>query len=178
MSTLSVSPHGVHLDDLRAVEAQDDVEVVDHQVEHHVDVEAARRERAESMDFDEAGLPYFAPQDVHRGVEPLDVADLEDDSAALGQLDEVIRLPEGRGHRFLQEHVSPSLQEPPSYRVMVYRRHCDRNGIRLGGDRVESRQGLSAVARRHLRRTLAVRVVHADELDSVEIREDASMMLA
>ena len=48
------APHRVDLDRLRAVEAQDDVEVVDHQVEDDVDVEAAGRERAQPVDLDEA----------------------------------------------------------------------------------------------------------------------------
>ena len=45
---------GPHLGDRAGVERVQDLQVVDHQVEHHVDVEAARREDRQPLDLDEA----------------------------------------------------------------------------------------------------------------------------
>ncbi len=48
---------GVDRLDLRMHQRQDDVEIVNHQVEDDVDVEAAFGKRAEAMDLDEARIP-------------------------------------------------------------------------------------------------------------------------
>ena len=64
MSILGVStgtPTASIADHRRIDDRQDDVEVVNHQIEHDVDVEAAFRERAEPVDLDEPRRPPGAP---------------------------------------------------------------------------------------------------------------------
>ena len=55
-STLSISPPTI----------QDQVEIVNHQVEHDVDVEAALGRRAEPMDLDEPRILDMRPRRRHR----------------------------------------------------------------------------------------------------------------
>ena len=70
--------HGVQLGDPALVHRQDDVDVVDHQVENHVDVEAAPRKGAEPVHLDEARRHPQLRKGVERRVETLHVTDLED----------------------------------------------------------------------------------------------------
>ena len=57
-------------------EGRDDLEVVDHQVQHDVDVEAARREDAEPLGLDEDRVLDPGQNGLHGRVVALDVADL------------------------------------------------------------------------------------------------------
>ena len=68
--TDSVDRHHRRIDD-----RQDHVEIVDHQVEHDVDVEAALRERAEPVHLDEARHAEVRPRRDERRIETLGVAD-------------------------------------------------------------------------------------------------------
>src|SRR6185436_1882518 len=101
----------IHLHGLGPVQGQDDVEVVDHQVQDDVDVEAARGERAQPVNLDEARGRDGRLQDVHRRVEALDVADLEDGLAVRGHADQVLRLGGRRGHGLLDQDVLAGIQE-------------------------------------------------------------------
>ena len=67
---------------LRAEQLLEDLDVVDHQVAHHVDVGAALRERPEPVDLGEARPVDLLAHHAHRRVEPLLVADLEHARAA------------------------------------------------------------------------------------------------
>ena len=58
----------------RVGEAEDDVEIVDHEVENDVDVEGARCEDAESMGLEEHGVGEGAEDGGDGGVEALEVA--------------------------------------------------------------------------------------------------------
>ena len=64
-----------HLDYWRVDERQDDVEVMNHQVEHDVDVGAARLERREPVAFHEPGRRDAAAHCDEGGVEALEVPD-------------------------------------------------------------------------------------------------------
>ena len=73
---ITLTPIGVDLGDLRAGQAQDDVDVVNHHVEHDADVDAAERHRADASDLDEPRLDVELCHGPHRGIESLDVPDL------------------------------------------------------------------------------------------------------
>ena len=63
--------------DRRADQLLDQVDVVDHQIEHDAHVGAALLERREPMRFDEARLLQAACRGEDRGIETLEVADLQ-----------------------------------------------------------------------------------------------------
>jgi hypothetical protein len=60
---------------------QHDVQVVNHQVQHHVHIERARREHREPVRLKKHGPPQFGLDSQHRGVESLQMAGLQNPSA-------------------------------------------------------------------------------------------------
>ena len=71
---------------LAAHELEDQPEIVNHQIEHHVDVEAALGKRPQPVHFDEARLVDVRPRGQHRRIEMLDVANGQHHSRRLGRL--------------------------------------------------------------------------------------------
>ena len=88
ISTLSVitgMPTALRSDDRRVHQRKQNIEVVNHHVVHHVDIQAARRENAQAVDFEKQ-----RPRDdfLHRGdggIESLDVPDLQDAAGTLAR---------------------------------------------------------------------------------------------
>ena len=119
--------------DRRAHEGQHDVEIVNHQVEHHADVHAACREGREPVRLDEARLAGGLLQVVEDRVEPLDVADLQHAVVLPGQAHEVGGLPGVVGHRFLDEQVFALLEQRLGQVVMRDRGRDDTQGVRSRG---------------------------------------------
>ena len=102
---------GVYVRDGRVHEGQHDVEIVNHQIEHHADVRAACRVGREAVRFDKARFGCDRLQVGENRVEALDVADLQHATALLGKLDQIGRLGGVVGHRFFDEHVPVSLEQ-------------------------------------------------------------------
>ncbi len=103
-------------------ERQDDVQIVNHQVEHDVHVEAARAELAHAVDFEEKRGGHDLGQGHDGRVKAFQVTDLQDASGTFGGFDQ---LPTGGfvvSYRvFRLEHRSPvSIErQPNSAWVMV-----------------------------------------------------------
>ena len=70
----------------RAGQRQHDIHVVDHQVQNHVHIQAARAEDVEPVDLEEQGQGGAALQLDHRRIEALQVAHLQDAAVAFGGL--------------------------------------------------------------------------------------------
>ena len=81
---------GANLLHWRIHEGEHDVEVVDHEVEHHVHVERARGEDAQPMHFEKHGLSDERHGGAHRRIEPLQLADLRDALLLLSNADEFV----------------------------------------------------------------------------------------
>ena len=88
----------------------EDVEVVDHQIAHHVHVGPALGKGPDPMRLDVARLRDLSAHLAQRRVEPLEVSDLEDAPAPARQLEDRLGLGERRGHRLLDQHVEPQLE--------------------------------------------------------------------
>ena len=101
------------------------VEVVNHQVEHHGDVGAARLKRRQPDAFDERRPVEHAAGGAHRAVESLDVAHGEHDVAARRCGEQVVRLGERHGERLLHQHGDAAVQALDADLVMTRRRHGD-----------------------------------------------------
>ena len=67
------------------------------------------------------GCDTRAPQDVDRGVEALDVADLEDGPAAAAARDQVVGLGEGGRHRLLDQDVLARVEQRAGHAMVVAR---------------------------------------------------------
>src|SRR5439155_2662265 len=79
--------HRVHTHDGRLDEGQDDIEIVNHEIEHHADIGAARGVRREAVGLNEARFGGHGCELLEDGVEALDLPDLEDAAVLPGQLD-------------------------------------------------------------------------------------------
>ena len=92
---------------------QQQIEVVNHQVEDHVHVEAAIGKRAEPVDFDEARVGDERQRRRHRRVEPLGVSDGAGDAAARGRLDDARRpRPPTTASGFSTSTATPASMQP------------------------------------------------------------------
>ena len=105
-------------------------------------------------------------QRLHRGVEALQMADLQDAPRAARRLDQALALRDGRGHRLLDQHVRAGLEKLPGDRVV-------QRGRRDDAHRLDAAQKLAIVGVRrhaelggHRRARRGRRIGDADELAS------------
>ena len=108
----------------------DQVDVVDHQVEHHVDVGAALLEGREPVRFDEQGPVEHVGERQQRGIEALEMADLEDPLARRRRA----RSARSASARLAAIGFSTSTCRPPSSRRLATAkcaagRHRDARGL-------------------------------------------------
>ena len=91
------------------------VDIVNHQIEHHVHVETARAEFAHAVDFEKQGPGDGRFQRQNGGVKALQMADLQDrsctDSAARSACRASIEI---GGDRFFDQHIQAELHQPAS----------------------------------------------------------------
>src|SRR5262249_22754483 len=116
--------HADRLDrpECRRHHAEDDVEVVDHEVQDNVDVGAALGERREPVTLDEAGLRDEPVEGEHGRIEALEMPGLQDATAPHRELDERLRLFHRRRERLLDQHVDPRVEEVAGDVVVAVRR--------------------------------------------------------
>ena len=109
----------------RADEVQDDLDVVDHQVEHNADFDAAVRIRREPVRFDETRTRQSRFERAEHGIEPFDVADLQDESARVGEFGKSFCVSRRLGDRFFDKDVFAAFEKKFSHREMGRRRRGD-----------------------------------------------------
>ena len=166
--------------DLRLDQRQDDVEVVNHQVEHDVDVEAALGKRAEPMDLDEPRRRDERQHGGDRRVVALGVADGQRRARRRGRGDQRV----GLGERCAPSASRPAPAMPRSRNgsaivAMQLGRHRD-------DDRVDLAEQLAVVGqrarcrspRRSPRRAPASVSTTAVEPHALERRQDARVVPA
>ena len=89
------APGRLELDDLLIEPPRDPVEVVEHQVLDHVDIESATAGGIQALDLDPADRPDLVEGSAPGRIEPLDVPDLQDPVLSTCDLDERSGLVEG-----------------------------------------------------------------------------------
>ena len=102
---------GAEIGDGRIEEREENIEIVDHKVVDDVHVEAARREDAETMDFEEerARDDFFRGDDG--GIEALEMSDLKNAAIALGRGDQRVGFFERGGDWLFDEDINSLLEE-------------------------------------------------------------------
>ena len=133
MSYFSVSTgtHGLDRHHVRTDDRQDDVEIVNHEIEDDVDVEAAIGERAEPVHFDEARARDEPQRDGDRRIVPLGVADGEHRPAGGGRGDHPIGVGERARHRLLDQHRRSPFEERHRDLGVELGRHGDDHTVDL-----------------------------------------------
>ncbi len=124
---------GFEIDDRRIDEREQDIEVVDHHVVDDVDIEAARRENAEPMDFEKHGPRNDALGGRDRRIESLDVADLQNPRRALCRSDQLVGFLDRRCHRLFDEHVDPGIEQAAADARVFLRGHGEADGLDARG---------------------------------------------
>ena len=114
---------------LFARKAEDDVEIVNHEIEHNVDVETAGGEHAEAVNLEKEGNGQSILEGGDRRIEALEVADLENAAAILGQASESFACGGGLGDGLFDEHVDAGFEEAPGDLFMGDCGRCDDGGI-------------------------------------------------
>ena len=70
-----------------AGERENDIDIVNHQVQHHIHIQAAQGEFAHAVDFEKQRHGHHLARVDHSGVEALQVSDLEDAAGGARGLD-------------------------------------------------------------------------------------------
>ena len=103
--------HGVHAYYRRFYKREHHVQIVDHQIQHHADVGAARGKRRQAMALDELRFGGDGLKKIENRIEPLDMADLQDAILLLREFAQFGGLLGAVGHRFFDQDVFALLQQ-------------------------------------------------------------------
>jgi hypothetical protein len=129
---------GADLFHRRLRERENDVEIVNHQVEHDVYVERSRREDTEAVGLEEHG---FVQRSERRGdgwVEALQVTDSNDAVVLLRECKNLVSFAEGGGEGFLDEDVDAGEQEFFCNSCVMDGGHADGCGVDLAKPHLRS----------------------------------------
>ena len=85
-------PGRLHLFDWAGIEGQHEIQIVNHEIEHHIHVRPPFAETAETMAFDEHRSPDMRTHHLHHRIEPFTVSNLKSTAALLGKLHQLLRL--------------------------------------------------------------------------------------
>src|SRR5574341_320161 len=155
--------HGAYLPGYRPREVAYDIEVVDHEVEHYVDVRAPYGERRTPLSLQVARRFEESLDRRDRRVEPFYMAYLEDQRLSRRQLDKFIGLFEGHRDRFFEQDMDALLKELLCHAVMERGRHDNAHRVDPAEKVLRPRKRQGASFPGDLGRPRGVRVHHADE---------------
>ena len=160
-----------HSTDRRLDKAEDQIDVVDHQVQDDRDVRPAWIELREPVGFDEHGGDRVMLQREDGGVEALDMPHLETKAAFGRRAAEPVRFIDGLRDRLLKKDVFSSRQRLHRHRVMGAR--AGGNGDRIGPAQqfCHTCRCTRSALRRHLPGSLRVKIKDSGEHRTGDIRK-------
>ena len=122
-------------------EAENDVEIVDHEVEDDVDVEGPRGEDAEPVRLEEHGLVELREGSGDGRVEALEMTDGDDATLRLRQGEDVVGLGEGGGKGLLDEYVEAGEEKLLGDGGVMDGGNADGRGVegKVGGEQIGER---------------------------------------
>ena len=106
-----------------------DVQIVNHQIEHDIDVERTRGEFPDAMDFEVDGIAHVWTQGYERGIEAFEMADLEQRASLLRGSNHSIGFSQRWRDRLFDQHVNPRFQQSAGDLAMRFRRNRETDGI-------------------------------------------------
>ena len=149
----------------------EDLEVMDHQIENNVDIQASGREDRQSMDLDEARLPLDLHQSLYGGVEELHMADSQDPIP--GRLHEAIGFFESRGEGFLHQDVDSPLEQVAADLTMIDSGYGDYGGLQVPSDLIEAAEDPRTVFHGDALGHTSIDVEDTDQLRARFLGQDA-----
>ena len=142
---------------------------MNHQVEHDAHLGAAagqagtrRRILGEAVRLDEAGVGGVFFEEIHRRIEPFNVADREDDAVFFRAFDHLHRFRNVGGQRFFHEDVLAHFQQRHGGGVVVVCRNGDAERLALSGEFTPVVENLEPEFRTDLLRGLLLNVEDSD----------------
>ena len=145
-------------------EREQNIEIVNHQVVDHVDVEAARSENTEAMDFEkERAIENWLDGD-HRGIEAFDVADLQDAREFLCGSEESIGFGQIARHRFFDKDIETEFHQAAACGSVVDSRDGDARGVDVAAQIIERFECFGLKLGSDLGGTFGVFIVDAGKL--------------
>src|SRR5207248_1470323 len=113
----------------RGYQAENDVDVMNHEIENDVDVEASRSKCGKPMDLEKLRLRGGLTGCSNDGIEPLHMADLKGALVSAGRIDQRTGLFERRGHRLLDENIDAMLKEVHADSGMIDCRYSEADRV-------------------------------------------------
>src|SRR5579885_388198 len=148
---------------LAADEPEDYVEVVDHQVEHHVNVERARGELADAVNLEIDGVADVRAERDERGVEAFEVSDHQRRLAALGGGGHRVGLIYRARDRFFDEDVDARFEQRAGDLGVRLGRRGEADGVNVADERAPVGRPFRPALFGDRARGLFVRVADRDE---------------
>ena len=139
--------HGANFCNRRIYERKHGVEIVNHQVEHHVHIERARIKNAQPVDFEKHWLGDEWDRSLHGGVEAFEMSNLRDSAGGFCQRDQFIGFGQRSRQRLFDEDVNAGLHQSACGRQVMNRghRHRRRLNFAVGRDQLLDRSESAAV---------------------------------
>ncbi len=150
--------------DPRRDEAHDHVDIVDHQVEDHIDLDAARLPRRDAVALEIKRIGDESGERAIGAGKALDLPHLKNHVPLLGELGERGCALEGLGDRLLDEYVDAGLDQRARDLVMQRGRNRHARGIDAANDAAVIEGGLGTELGGYRPRALFVGIDHRDEL--------------
>src|SRR6266478_7667163 len=132
----------LHFRDRLLYQGEQDVEVVDHQVVDHVDIEAARRKHTQPVDLEKERMIQNRLDRQHRWVESFDVADLQQALMPLCRVQQRIRLRQSLRHGLLDQNIEAHFHKAAANLSMLGGGHGHADGIGSAAQLVERGEGM------------------------------------
>jgi hypothetical protein len=117
------------------------LQVVDHQVEHDIDVQASRRKDCQPVYLHKARLPLDPHEPLNSRIEVLNVANGQDPIARCCY--QTISLLQRRGNWLLDQDVDSTLEQIAADLTVIDRRHSHHGSLQTLGKAVEVIEDLS-----------------------------------
>jgi hypothetical protein len=169
---------GVQIVDMTANERTDEIDVVNHEIQHDGHISAARVERGKPVALDEARCINERKRAANGAIEPLDVPRLNQCAGAFGDSEQIVGLVQCRGDRLLNHHVDAALERRLRDRVMADRGDDNRDGLDLIEQSPQRGDCRNAQLRAHLPRAIRTDLMEADQPRAIHITQQPNVMLA
>src|SRR6266545_3338843 len=168
--------HRFYRDRLGFHQCEDDVEVVDHQVEHDVNVQAPIRKHPEAMHLNESRRRHERHHRRDCGVVAFRVANGERGARCRGCGEKRVSFRDRARDRLFDEHGDAPIQKGQRDLVVQFGGRGDRYRIHVVDHFAIIGNGPGARWSRSRRRALGVRIDDRHELGAIQLAENARMM--
>jgi hypothetical protein len=107
----------------RAHQTGDHIDIVDHQIQHDIDIRAALDERRQAVALDKFRILDHAFKTANRRIKPFEMADLKQRPLGRRQRDQFLGLGQIRGQRFFDQDIDAGVKKVTRDSMMITGRH-------------------------------------------------------